>query len=130
METLAFFYYIDPWYFIYVGPAILMAMWAQMKVKSAYAQAGKVKASSGLSGAETAQRMFAKKLILTTHHLGVGNFCGTGGKVAVPEQGRFFQQLMGRIKHAIKPGRGQLLRRSGSHHRFADDLDVLIEFRQ
>ena len=56
MEVLAFFF-IDPRYLIYVGPAILLALWAQMKVKSAYAQAGKYRASCGLSGAETAQRI-------------------------------------------------------------------------
>jgi len=56
METLAFFYF-HPMYFVYVVPAILLAMWAQMKVKSAYAQAGRVPARSGLSGAETAQRI-------------------------------------------------------------------------
>ena len=50
-------YMFNPMYFVYVGPAILLAMWAQMKVKSAYAQAGKVQARSGLSGAETAQRI-------------------------------------------------------------------------
>ena len=56
MVTLAFFYF-DPMYFVYVGPAILLAMWAQMKVKSAYAEAGRFRARSGLSGAETAQRI-------------------------------------------------------------------------
>lgn len=50
-------FYFDPMYFIYVGPAILLAMWAQMKVKSAFKMAGKQRASSGLSGAETAQRI-------------------------------------------------------------------------
>ena len=57
MSTLAFFFMIDPMYFLYMGPAILLAMWAQMKVKSAYALAGRHKARSGLSGAETAQRI-------------------------------------------------------------------------
>lgn len=47
----------DPVYFLYVGPAILLAMWAQYRVKSAYAQAGQFAARSGLSGAETAQRI-------------------------------------------------------------------------
>lgn len=56
MGTLAFIFF-DPMYFVYVGPAILLAMWAQMKVKSAYARAGRVPARSGLSGAETAQRI-------------------------------------------------------------------------
>ena len=53
---LAFFYF-DPMWFVFLGPPMLIAAWAQMKVKSAYAQAGKVKARSGLSGAETAQRI-------------------------------------------------------------------------
>lgn len=56
MTMLAFFYF-DPMYFVYLGPPMLLAMWAQFKVKSAYAQAGKVQARSGLSGAETAQRI-------------------------------------------------------------------------
>lgn len=56
MAILAFFY-LDPMYFLYVGPAVLLAWWAQAKVKRAYAQGSKVAARSGLSGAETAQRI-------------------------------------------------------------------------
>lgn len=56
METLAFFY-IHPMYFVFVGPAILLAIWAQVRVKSAYARAGRIPARSGLSGAEAAQRI-------------------------------------------------------------------------
>ncbi len=56
MEILAF-YFFDPMYLVYVGPAILLALWAQMMVKSAYARAGRIPAKSGLSGAETAQRI-------------------------------------------------------------------------
>lgn len=56
MSTLAFIMF-DPRYFLFVGPAILLALWAQWRVKSAFAAAGKVRASSGLSGAETAQRI-------------------------------------------------------------------------
>lgn len=47
----------DPKYFLFVGPAILLAMWAQYRVKSAYAQASQFTPRSGLSGAETAQRI-------------------------------------------------------------------------
>jgi len=56
MNTIAFIMF-DPMYFLYVGPAILLAMWAQMKVKSAYATGSRYRASSGISGAETAQRI-------------------------------------------------------------------------
>lgn len=45
----------DPMYFVYVGPAILLALWAQWKVKSAYAMADQHRAR--LSGAETAQQI-------------------------------------------------------------------------
>ena len=57
MDSMGQFVFFDPVYFLYVGPAILLALWAQMKVKSAYAHASKIPARSGLSGAETAQRI-------------------------------------------------------------------------
>jgi len=47
----------DPMFLILVGPAFLLAIWAQIKVKSAYAEARRYKPRSGLSGAETAQRI-------------------------------------------------------------------------
>jgi hypothetical protein len=50
-------FYFDPKYFLFVGPAILLAMWAQVKVKSAYAYAQKFRPRSGLTGAATAQRI-------------------------------------------------------------------------
>ncbi|MCH7841093.1 MAG: zinc metallopeptidase, partial [Planctomycetes bacterium] len=51
------FFYINPMVLLYVGPAILLAMWAQMKVKSAFARASRIRPRSGLSGAEAAQRI-------------------------------------------------------------------------
>lgn len=56
MEALAYFM-IDPRYFYYVGPAILFALWAQWRVKSAFAQGSQIPARSGMSGAETAERI-------------------------------------------------------------------------
>ncbi len=47
----------DPMYFVFIGPAILLAAWAQYRVKSAYARGSKHQARSGLSGAQTAQRI-------------------------------------------------------------------------
>lgn len=47
----------DPLYFLIIAPGLLLAMWAQWKVKSAYGQAGQIPARSGLSGAQTAQRI-------------------------------------------------------------------------
>ncbi len=45
----------DPKYLLFVAPAFLLALWAQMKVKSTYAAAGKVAAS--LSGAAAARHI-------------------------------------------------------------------------
>lgn len=52
-------FWIDPWYFVYVGPAILLAMWAQWKVKSAFSWGNQYTSRSGLSGAQTAQRILS-----------------------------------------------------------------------
>ncbi len=57
MQTLAYYGFIDPMYFVYVGPAMLLGWWAQSKVKRAYAMGSKYQASSGMTGAETAQRI-------------------------------------------------------------------------
>jgi len=54
---LAFFYMFDPMYFVYVGPAILLTIWANAKVKRAYAMGSRFQASSGMTGAQTAQRI-------------------------------------------------------------------------
>lgn len=56
MHSLGFIGF-DPMYFIIVGPAILLALWAQAMVTSAFARGKKYGARSGLSGAETAQRI-------------------------------------------------------------------------
>jgi uncharacterized protein len=42
-------------YLIFILPGILLSLWAQMKIKSAYAQGLQRRASSGITGAETAQ---------------------------------------------------------------------------
>lgn len=48
---------LDPLYFIIVGPGILLAIWAQFKVHSAFNAGKQVRAASGLSGAEVAYRI-------------------------------------------------------------------------
>jgi uncharacterized protein len=50
-------FYFDPLYFIIVGPTMLLALWAQMKVKSAYGKWSRYAASSGMTGAQAAQHM-------------------------------------------------------------------------
>ena len=47
-------FYFDPLYFVIVGPAIALTIWAQFKVKGTIAKYSKIATARGLSGAETA----------------------------------------------------------------------------
>jgi Zn-dependent membrane protease YugP len=47
-------FYFDPLYLILLAPGLLLALYAQWKTKSAFAQGQQYRASSGLSGAEAA----------------------------------------------------------------------------
>ena len=49
--------YFGDWTMIIVIPAILLALFAQFRVKSTYAKYAKVKAASGVTGAETARSL-------------------------------------------------------------------------
>src|SRR5262249_7299155 len=46
--------FFDPVYFLFLAPGILLALWAQFRVKSAYAQASRIPAESGYDGAQAA----------------------------------------------------------------------------
>jgi Zn-dependent membrane protease YugP len=41
-------------YFLFLAPAMLLALWAQWRVRSAYAEASRIPAASGLNGAQAA----------------------------------------------------------------------------
>ncbi|MCG3131108.1 MAG: hypothetical protein FLDDKLPJ_01884 [Phycisphaerae bacterium] len=59
----------DPVYLLGVMlPATLLALWAQFKVKSAYAQMSRRPVSSGMTGAQAAQRILEAHGI---HHVGI-----------------------------------------------------------
>jgi len=47
----------DPMYFLILAPALLLAGWAQLKVKRAYASAQRYRSSTGISGQAAAQRI-------------------------------------------------------------------------
>lgn len=49
--------FFDYSYIIFVMPALLLAMWAQAKVSSAYTKYGQVFTTHGLTGADVAQRI-------------------------------------------------------------------------
>lgn len=49
--------FFDPMYFIILAPALLLGLWAQIRVKSAYHKGQSVPVRSGLTGAEAARRI-------------------------------------------------------------------------
>jgi Zn-dependent membrane protease YugP len=49
--------WFDPIYFMFLAPAMLLALWAQWRVRSAYAEASRIPAESGYSGAEAAHAL-------------------------------------------------------------------------
>jgi Zn-dependent membrane protease YugP len=49
--------FFDPMYFVFALPALLLGLWAQVKVKSSFAKYSRVRSMVGLSGAEIARRM-------------------------------------------------------------------------
>ena len=53
--------FFDPVYFIFLGPAILLSLWASIKVKSTFAKYAQVPSSRGMSGAEAARYMLERE---------------------------------------------------------------------
>ena len=51
---MGFIYGLDPLYWLLIGPTMLLALWAQMKVKSNFAKYSKVALSRRITGAEAA----------------------------------------------------------------------------
>jgi Zn-dependent membrane protease YugP len=49
--------FFDPMYFVFLAPGLLLAMWAQWRVRSAYAQASRIAPRSGFTGAQAADAL-------------------------------------------------------------------------
>lgn len=47
-------FWFDPYYLLFLAPAMLLALWAQMRVKTAFARASQIRPSSGYTGAQAA----------------------------------------------------------------------------
>jgi Zn-dependent membrane protease YugP len=54
------FFSWSPMYWLFVGPALLFVMFAQWRVQSAYRKWGRVANSSGLAGAQIAERLISE----------------------------------------------------------------------
>jgi Zn-dependent membrane protease YugP len=49
--------WFDPVYLLFLAPGMLLAMWAQFRVKSAFAEANRIPARSGYTGAQAAHSL-------------------------------------------------------------------------
>ncbi len=49
--------FLDPVYFLFIAPAVLLAIYAQVRVKSTYHEASQIPTRGGLTGAEAARRL-------------------------------------------------------------------------
>jgi uncharacterized protein len=52
--------FFDPLYLLFLAPGMLLAMWAQWRIKSAYDNASRIAPRSGYSGAEAAQALLQR----------------------------------------------------------------------
>ncbi len=59
--------FFDPMYFLFVGPAILLGIYAQWKVSSAYRKGREIRASSGLTGAQAAAEILSQSGVRGVH---------------------------------------------------------------
>ncbi len=48
------FFGFDPIYFLFLAPGLLLALWAQMRIQSAYHEGSRYRSSSGVTGARAA----------------------------------------------------------------------------
>lgn len=49
--------FFDPLYFVFALPALLLGLWAQMRVRSAFGKYSQVRSISGITGAQAARRI-------------------------------------------------------------------------
>jgi Zn-dependent membrane protease YugP len=52
--------FFDPMYFLFIGPGLLLSLWASFRVKSAFNKYSKVRSMRGLTGAEAAEEMLQR----------------------------------------------------------------------
>jgi Zn-dependent membrane protease YugP len=57
---------LDPMYFVYLAPALLLAMWAQTKLRGTFSRYARVPTSAGINGQTAAQ------LLIQQEHLHIG----------------------------------------------------------
>jgi hypothetical protein len=53
-------FFLDPAYLLFAGPPLLLGLWAQFKVKSAFKKYSQVPTQSGINGAQAASRLLER----------------------------------------------------------------------
>ncbi len=53
-------FFLDPAYLLFAGPPLLLGIWAQFKVKSAFKKYSQVPTQSGITGAQAASRLLSR----------------------------------------------------------------------
>jgi Zn-dependent membrane protease YugP len=52
-------FYFDPIYLLFIAPGFLLSLWASWRVKSTFSRYSNVRAASGLTGADAAERLLS-----------------------------------------------------------------------
>ncbi|HWR01096.1 MAG TPA: zinc metallopeptidase [Chlorobaculum sp.] len=53
-------FFLDPAYLLFAGPPLLLGIWAQFKVKSAFKKYSQIPTQSGITGAQAASRLLSR----------------------------------------------------------------------
>jgi uncharacterized protein len=65
-------FYFNPYYFLFVGPAILVILYAQWRVRSAYSRWSKIDNNRRMTGAQAAQSLLAQNGLYGVGIQGIG----------------------------------------------------------
>lgn len=66
-------FFFDPLYFLFVGPGLLLALYAQMRVRSSFNKYSQVRSATGITGADAARRVLDANNL---RHVGVERVSG------------------------------------------------------
>jgi uncharacterized protein len=55
--------FFDPMYLLFLAPGLLLAMWAQWRVSSAFAEGSRIRPRSGLTGAQAADEVLRSEMV-------------------------------------------------------------------
>jgi uncharacterized protein len=82
--------YLDPIYFLFIGPPLLLSLWASFRVKSAFKKYSRVRTARGLTGAQAAQEMLRNAgisdvQVVPTHGMLTDHYNPVSKKLALSE---------------------------------------------